>query len=147
MAGNFINLKEIARISFVPADLYAILLLVMASLPREDLQRIQAAPSNPLLATILSDPVMHFIVLGFLTLLICMGFYRESKWSIPLAKVAVIAFGYGLLIEVYQGILPWRSFGLDDLVWNAAGVLFFLVLVGMARLLMEKKPEKRESVL
>jgi len=44
-----------------------------------------------------------------------------------MARVALLASGYGLLIELYQGILPWRSFGLDDLLWNTMGVLFFLI--------------------
>lgn len=63
-----------------------------------------------------------------------------------MVKVAVIASSYGLFLEVYQGILPWRNFGLDDLIWNAAGVLFFLTLVGAARLILRKKIEQKESV-
>jgi hypothetical protein len=31
------------------------------------------------------------------------------------------------LIELYQAILPWRSFGLDDLARDRVGVLFFLL--------------------
>lgn len=75
-----------------------------------------------------------------------MGFYRESKWSVPLAKIAVIASGYGLIIEAYQGVLPWRSFGFDDIVWNTAGVLFFLALVGTVQFLVRKKIEQKEPV-
>lgn len=119
---------------------------MQASLPGENLQRIQTAPKSSWLSAILSDPVMHFLVFGLLTLLICIGFYRESKWSIPFVKVAIIASGYGLFIEIYQGILPWRGFGLDDLFWNTAGILFFLALVGTARLLLRGKIEQKESV-
>jgi len=138
-------LKGLIKGRFVPAGLFSLLLCVLASLPGENLQRIQTASKSPWLTAILSDPVMHFLVFGLLTLLICMGFYRESKCSLPLAKVAVIASGYGFLIEIYQGILPWRAFGLDDLVWNAAGVLFFLTLVVTARLILRKKIEQKES--
>ena len=105
----------------------------MASLPGDELQKIQIYPENPLLKIILSDPFMHFLVFGLLALLICRGFNRKSGRSIPLAIVAVLAIGFGFLIEVYQGILPWRSFGLDDFFWNTVGVLFFLALVGMFR--------------
>ena len=101
----------------------------MASLPGDELQRMQSYPENPLLRIILSDPFMHFVVFGLLALLICRGFYGGSRRSIPLAVVAMLAIGYGLLIEVYQGILPWRSFGIDDLFWNTVGVLFFLIPV------------------
>ena len=114
---------------FIPAGLLALLLWILASLPGEDLQRIQKTPKNRLVGIILSDPVMHFLVFGLLALLISMGFYRESGRSVPLARVAVLALGCGFLIEVYQGILPWRAFGLDDLVWNTVGVVVFLALV------------------
>jgi len=101
---------------------------VMASLPGDDLERIQKFPENPWLRFFLSDPFMHFLIFGLLTLLIFKGFYDEDRRSIPLIKIGLISFGYGLLIEIYQGILPWRSFGLDDLIWNTIGVLFFLGL-------------------
>lgn len=138
-------MKGLIKGRFVPAELFALLIWVQASLPGENLQRIQTAPKSPWLSTILSDPVMHFLVFGFLTIFICIGFYGKSKWSLPLGKVAVISFGYSFVIEIYQGILPWRTFGLDDLVWNAAGILFFLVLVGAARLILRKKIEQKES--
>jgi glycopeptide antibiotics resistance protein len=72
---------------------------------------------------------MHFLTFGLLALIICRGYDKESGRSIPLMRVGLLASGYGLMIELYQGILPWRSFGLDDLIWNTVGVLFFLGLV------------------
>ena len=112
---------------FIPAYCFSLLLWVMASLPGEDVERLQRLPESQLLMIILSDPFIHFLVFGLLALLICRGYYQESWRSIPLPIVAALAIGYSLLIEVCQGILPWRSFGLDDLAWNTAGVLFFLV--------------------
>jgi len=126
------NLNDlISRRNFIPAYLFSLLLWILASLPGDELQRIQIYPENPLLRIILSDPFMHFVVFGLLALLICRGFYSGSGRSIPLAIVAILAIGYGLLIEIYQGILPWRAFGLDDLFWNTVGVLFVLALVGV----------------
>ena len=100
----------------------------MASLPGAKLQRIQSYPENPILRIILSDPFMHFLVFGLLTLLVCRGFYIEPGVDVPLKIVAVLAIGYGFFIEAYQGILPWRSFGFDDLLWNTVGVVIFLLL-------------------
>ena len=54
---------------------------------------------------------------------------RGGNRAVPFAKATVLASGYGLLIEIYQAMLPWRTFGLDDLVWNTVGVLFFLALL------------------
>ena len=69
---------------------------------------------------------MHFLGFGLLALLIWRGYDQESKSSICMAKAGLLAAGYGLFIELYQGILPWRSFGLDDLTWDTVGVLVFL---------------------
>ncbi len=115
--------------SFIPAYLLSLFIWIMASLPGDDLDKIQKSPENPWLRFFLSDPFMHFLVFGLLTLLICRGYDKESGRSIPLVKVGLLASGYGLMIELYQSILPWRSFGVDDLVWNTVGVLFFLGLV------------------
>ena len=35
----------------------------------------------------------------------------------------------GIPVEVYQGMLPWRTFGFNDLAWNMIGVLLFLALL------------------
>ena len=123
----------IRRNSLLPALLLCLLLWIVASLPGSDLQRIQRSPVSALLRFILSDPCMHFLTFGLLTLLICVGFSRGSRGAIPLLKVAALASGYGLLIEIYQEILPWRAFGLDDVVWNVVGVIFSLALIGWQR--------------
>ena len=114
--------------NFFPAYIFALMVWIVASLPGAKLQRIQSYPENPILRIILSDPFMHFLVFGLLTLLICRGFYIESGVDVPLKVVAVLAIGYGFFIEAYQGILPWRSFGFDDLLWNTVGVVIFLLL-------------------
>ena len=101
----------------------------MASLPGEDLEKIQRFPENPWLRFLLSDAFAHFLVFGLLTLLIVRGFYDKGKGPLPFITIGLIASGYGLFIEIYQAILPWRSFGVDDLSWNTVGVLFFLGLV------------------
>jgi hypothetical protein len=78
----------------------------MASLPGDDLDKIQKSPENPWLRFFLSDPFMHFLTFGLLALIICRGYDKESGRSIPLMRVGLLASGYGLMIELYQGILP-----------------------------------------
>lgn len=91
---------------FTPAYLLSLFMWIVASLPGDDLNRIQKFPENPWLRFFLSDPFMHFLTFGLLTLLICRGYDQELRKSIPLVKVGLIASGYGLLIEIYQSILP-----------------------------------------
>lgn len=107
----------------MPAYSWAFILLIVSSLPGQEIQTIQVHPENLFLRVILSDPFMHFSLFGLLAVLVYRGFQPESEGSGPLLKVAFLAVGYGLLIEVYQGLLPWRGFGLDDLIWNTFGVL------------------------
>ncbi len=114
--------------SFIPAYLLSLFIWVIASLPGDDLEKIQKFPENPWLRFFLSDAFAHFLVFGLLTLLIVRGFYDRKERPIPLIKIGLVAFGYGLFIEIYQAVLPWRSFGLDDLFWNTVGVLFFLTV-------------------
>jgi len=67
---------------FIPAYCFSLLICVMASLPGDGLERAQRLPESPLLKIIPSDPFMHFLVFGLLTLFICRGFNRKSGRSI-----------------------------------------------------------------
>ncbi len=49
--------------------------------------------------------------------------------NLPYYKAGLIGVGYSIFIEVYQGILPWRSFGLDDLLWDMMGVAFAILIL------------------
>ena len=118
---------------FMPAYGWAFILLIASSLPGEEVQKIQTYPENQFLRVILSDPFMHFFLFGFLALLIYQGFCRVSQGSVSLAKAAFLAIGYGFLIELYQGLLPWRSFGLDDILSNTAGVLFVVAVIAISK--------------
>jgi len=55
---------------FTPAYLLSLFMWIVASLPGDDLNRIQRLPENPWLRFFLSDPFMHFLTFGLLTLLI-----------------------------------------------------------------------------
>ena len=123
----------------VPAVVLALLLWIVASLPGADLQRIQAAPEDPWLRAVLSDPFMHALSFGLFTLLVAWGLAARPRGPAPWARVAVVAIGFGLLIEVYQAALPWRAFGLDDLLWNAVGVLLCLAALWIRRRLVQSR--------
>jgi len=75
------------------------MLWVVASLPGEDLKKIQEFPNHPLVRIILSDPVVHFLIFGLLAFLICRGFHLEPGGAIPFVRVGLLATRYGLLID------------------------------------------------
>ena len=117
------------KMSLLPAILLSLSLLAIASLPGSDLHEVQTGPDSPLLRFLLSDPFMHFLTYALLAALLGAGFGLSRDRSFPFVQVALLAAGYGLLIEVYQWILPSRGFGLDDLVWNTAGVGFAMAVL------------------
>jgi len=53
------------------------------------------------------------------------SFRNESN---PFIKVILLGIGYALFIEIYQVILPWRSFGFDDIFWDSAGVMSVAIM-------------------
>ena len=120
--------------SLIPAYIFSFVIFIIASLSGNELDRIQKSPETKWFQIALSDPFMHFIVFGVLAFLIYGGLYTSSRRNVSLVRVAFLACGYGLFIEVYQAIIPWRSFGIDDIIWNMAGVIFISAMIKLAKL-------------
>ena len=119
--------EKYRQIYFYPAYLLCIALFVVASLPGSDLTRIQTMPEGGFLRFFLSDPFMHFFTYGLLTGLIYYGNRKSYPDSFPPhLKITILSIGYGIFIEVYQWMLPYRSFGFDDILYNSIGVLTFV---------------------
>ena len=114
---------------FYPSYIFAILIFILSSLPGEKLTKIQQYPDNAFLQFFLSDPMMHWGVSAVLSALLCYGFYQSGTNPIPLGKIVLLGIGYVLFIEIYQAILPWRSFGFDDILWGSIGMVSVPVLV------------------
>jgi len=104
---------------------------MVSSLPGSELEKVQQYPDNAFLRFLLSDPVMHWGVFSVLSGLLCYGFYQSGTNPIPLSRVILLGIGYVLFIELYQAILPWRSFGFDDILWGSAGVVSVVISVGL----------------
>ena len=130
---------------FAPAATLALLLWFVASLPASNLTAIQTTPRQPVLRFLLSDPVMHAATFTPLALLLAWGFERSGVRRMQYRKVGALALGYGLLIELYQWALPWRTFGLDDLLWNAVGVAAGLALAWLWFRIRGPSPSAAES--
>jgi len=111
---------------FLPAHIFAFLMFVAASLSMGELEKLKKQKS--LLAILFSDFGLHSGVFGVFTGLLCYGFYKVRGSSIPFFKVGVIAFGFGVFIEIYQAILPHRSFALDDIAFDLVGIVIVLII-------------------
>ena len=101
------------RLALVAAIVCAVAIAFLSLLPGEDL------PSQNL-----NDKLNHFIAYGVLTCLAVVG--RGSR---SFLWVAALAIGYGALLEVLQGIMPYgRSASSLDALANAGGVVIGVVL-------------------
>ena len=101
-------IKRLPRLALIATVWVAIAIAILSLLPGSDLP-----------AQKLNDKVNHFIAYGVLTFLAVLG-----RHSISILKIAVLAIGYGLLLEVLQGVMPFgrTASGLDAIA-NTGGVL------------------------
>jgi len=72
---------------------------------------------------------MHWGVFAGVSGLLSYEFYHSGTNPIPSIKVVLLGTGYVLFIEIYQAILPWRSFGFDDILWGSVGVVSVAILI------------------
>lgn len=104
-----LSFQSIARLAFHSALL---LVLLLAVLP---------APELP--GPGFSDKIAHCLCFVLLAFLFCLGYSKRQLSAEAFAGLV----GYGLLIEVVQYFLAWRSFSLADLGADTTGLLLFCV--------------------
>ena len=71
-----------------------------------------------------SDKIAHALLFLQLALLYCLGFAART---VPPSIFAALT-AYGLLIEVIQYFIPWRTFSLADLLADVTGVLLYMLI-------------------
>lgn len=71
-----------------------------------------------------NDKVAHAIIFFVLSWLIDLA-YRDYKF---LYTLAFVLFGYGVLIEVLQGVSGYRTFSILDLIADVIGIVGFVFL-------------------
>jgi len=96
-------------------------LLAGYSLPGSAVELVRE--SNSLLHLILADPLLHLYSFGFFAFVL--GWERSRvfkftgrQWII----VGIIALAYGLFIEIYQLLLPYRGTQVGDVIWDIIGI-------------------------
>ncbi|MEA1915006.1 MAG: VanZ family protein [Campylobacterota bacterium] len=70
----------------------------------------------------LSDHLNHFIAFFTLSFFLIHGIKLSTQLTL------FYMFIYGTAIECFQYFLPNRVFGLDDIVFDTLGILFFILL-------------------
>jgi len=111
---------------FFFAYLWGGIIFVCCTVPSIGIEKVQKI--NKFFTLILSDYSMHFFSFGIFALLLCYGFYKAEKITVPFFKIILYSTGYGLFIELVQIMLPYRFFGINDLVSDFLGAVAALVL-------------------
>lgn len=106
--------------------IFAIIMLVGFSIPGKPIADI--ADLNNILAYLLSDKLLHAIIFGVFVWLWSVGAYKEGQEPIPYLTLFLGAWGYGLFIELWQYLLPYRSFEGIDLVFDLLGIVMGLFI-------------------
>lgn len=91
---------------------YVVALLVLTLAPLPVLASRLAATDN-------LDKVVHFVLLGGLTVMLYWNLAVAGRP--PLGRVVGPAIAFAALIELLQAPLPYRTMDFWDLVWGAAG--------------------------
>jgi VanZ family protein len=115
-------LRHLASFRVWPALAYAVVILIMGSLP--------VAPPG---AAEVSDKTLHSVAFGLLAMLSARAFVhldpRASRWA-ALARGFASAVAVGGALELWQALLPYRSCELLDWVADAFGAALAILLLG-----------------
>lgn len=96
---------------------------------------LTTVPELPKFNLFSMDKMMHFGIYGLLNLFL-LGGWRSTGKPLTIKVIAVcttVAVVWGILIELLQGLLPYRSFEWDDMLANTIGALLTIPLYWLAR--------------
>ncbi len=82
---------------------------------------LATAMTNGAIIDSLNDKASHFLAFYALALLVDFAFPKKDFGMLKVFEL----LAFGLLIEVIQYLLPYRSFSLFDLMANGAGLLAY----------------------
>ena len=130
-AKNKVGKKTRGRSPFLYVYIYAAVILLGHSIPTYYFTRLSRV--NRLFRYIFSDETFHFVLFGFLAWLLCFGYYMAGRKKIPYLKIFILSAAYGMLIEAWQALLPYRHFDKRDMLFDVAGIVAFLALFWIMR--------------
>jgi len=111
--------------SFIPAYIFAVLIIIGSSISTEGLEKFENA--NIFSEIVFSHYTIHFFGFGILAVLLAWGFHKKRSSSV-LKRAGLLALFFGLFIEVYQFLLPHRSFSVLGLAVDCAAIVVALWL-------------------
>lgn len=76
------------------------------------------------------DKVVHFVIYGITAMIFWRFFYNKTQSHRKIGLISIVAASiYGLLIEIIQSFLPYRSFSVSDIISNFLGAIFSVTVL------------------
>jgi VanZ family protein len=117
---------------FIPAGFFAVLIIIGSSIPPEALNQ----------EILSSDKASHFVAFSILAILFCIGYVNMKKIRFWYVRAAAASLFVGVLTEVIQFFIPYRSFSIEDLGADVAGIITALVFFAAIFGIYSKKKAK-----
>jgi len=121
-------------------------ILVGFSIPAESVEPIRHGPK--VWSFLMTDPLLHIGALSLFAVVLGLTSRKRARKRSRAAlffKVALFSALYGLFIELVQAVLPWRFFGMEDLLFDFIGVAAGLVALAVLFLLWESAGNRKTA--
>lgn len=121
------------RSPYIYVYIYGIIIFLGHSMPISRVLRFTRR-LHPFFRYLLSDFSFHFFVFGLFAWLLCYGYYKAGREKIPYVRIFLMSLFYGVLIEVWQALLPYRYFDRRDILFDFLGISVFMIAFWVTRL-------------
>lgn len=89
---------------------------------------LATSETNPTSQNFIDDKLLHFLCFAYLTLIFKLTqFIQQDFW------LYVIVLAYGILIEIVQMYIPYRSFEFFDILADLMGIFCASLLLKLAK--------------
>ena len=78
--------------------------------------------------SLIDDKILHFLCFAYLTII-----FKFARFTDQDFWVYVIVLGYGILIEIVQMYIPYRSFEFFDILADLMGIFCASLLLKLAK--------------
>lgn len=102
----------------------AVLIIVGAVLPIGAMLDLEESD-----AWSLASSLVHAGEFALFAMLVAIAWHQRVPSSTGLIPAIVLSLGFGLVIELLQGPIPWRDFSWLDFAFDAAGIALGCLLV------------------
>lgn len=76
------------------------------------------------------DKFVHFALYGITALLFWRFFYNKTWSRRKIGLISIVSASlYGLLMEIIQSFLPYRTFSVSDIISNFLGAIFSVTII------------------